>query len=87
MFQDNYFNYISGVFDSKRRLTKLKAILPLKVLLNYSLADKFVVNGRSYNINSITTNLQSGKSELELLNNFDADLRELGLQNQLQYQL
>ena len=87
LFQDNYFNYISGVFDSKRRLTKLKAILPLKVLLNYSLADKFIVNGRSYNINSITTNLQSGKSELELLNNFDANSAELGLQNELQYQL
>jgi hypothetical protein len=87
LFNDYYFKYISGVFDSKRRMVKLKAVLPLKVLLNYSLADRFIVNGRYYNINSITTNLQTGKSELELLNNFDADLRELGLQNQLQYQL
>ena len=87
LFNDNYLKYISGVFDSKRRLTKLKAILPLKVLLNYSLADRFLINGRSYNINSITTNLQSGKSEIELLNNFDANSAELGLQNELQYQL
>ena len=87
LFNDYYLKYISGVFNSKRRMVKLKAVLPLKVLLNYSLADRFIVNGRYYNINSITTNLQTGKSDLELLNNFDADLRELGLQNQLQYQL
>ena len=87
LFQDNYFKYIKGVFNPKSRITKLKAILPLNILLNYSLADRFIVNGRYYNINSITTNLQTGKSELELLNNFDEDLRELGLQNQLQYQL
>ena len=69
LFQDNYFTYISGVFDSKRRLTKLKAIIPLKILLNYSLADKFIVNGITYNINSIKTNFKTGESELELINN------------------
>ena len=87
LFNDNYLKYISGVFNPKRRLTKLNATLPLKVLLNYSLADRFLINKSSYNINSITTNLQSGKSEIELFNNFDAGSAELGLQNELQYQL
>jgi len=32
------------------------------------LADRFVINSISYKINSITTNLETGKSELELLN-------------------
>ena len=42
--------------------------MPLRVLLKYNLSDRFVINSISYKINSITTNLETGKSELELLN-------------------
>jgi hypothetical protein len=68
LFQEYYSAYISQVFDSKNRLTKIKARLPLKILLNYSLADKFVINGTDYRINSITTNLTTGEADIELLN-------------------
>jgi len=68
LFQENYFNYISGVFNTQRRLVKVKAFLPLKILLNYSLADTFIINGNEYIINSIQTNLQTGESDLELFN-------------------
>jgi len=68
LFKEYYEDYIQGVFNLKNRVSKVTAYLPLKVLLNYSLADRFVINGNSYKINSITTNLESGKSELELLN-------------------
>jgi hypothetical protein len=89
LFQTNYFNYISGVFSSKRRMTKLTAFLPLKVLLNYSLADNFTINGNTYNINSITTNLQTGKSELQLFNKIITveSVPDVALQNELQYEL
>ena len=46
----------------------MTAYLPLRILLNYNLSDTFIVNEVSYKINSITTNLENGKSELELLN-------------------
>ena len=68
LFSVYYENYIVSVFDKRNRLTKLSAYLPLSILLNYTLADRFVINGDSYKINSITTNLETGKSELELLN-------------------
>ena len=68
LFENYYKNYIVDTFDSQRRLTKVTAYLPLRILLNYSLADTFVINNKKYNINSITTDLKSGKSELELLN-------------------
>jgi len=68
LFNKYYFNYISGVFNSGRRLTKVNAFLSTSFLQTYSLADTLVINQRSYNINSITTNLQTGKSELQLLN-------------------
>lgn len=68
LFEKFYKNYIVDTFNSKRRLTKITAYLPLRILLNYTLADTFVINNRKYKINSITTDLKSGKSELELLN-------------------
>jgi len=68
LFEMYYKNYITSVFNPKNRISKVTAYLPLRILLNYSLADRFIINGNSYKINSITTNLENGKSELELLN-------------------
>ena len=68
LFQAYYSNYITSVFNPSNRISKVSAYLPLRILLNYTLADRFVLNGHSYKINSITTNFESGKSEIELLN-------------------
>ena len=68
LFQAYHSDYITDVFDPKNRLTKITAYLPLRILLNYTLADRFYINGKSYKINSIKTNMLTGKSELELLN-------------------
>lgn len=68
LFEAYYKNYITSVFNPSNRITKVSAYLPLRILLNYTLADRFVINGKSYKINSITTNFDSGKSEIELLN-------------------
>ena len=68
LYDRYYKKYISEIFDLQKRLTRIKAYLPLKVLLNYTLADKFSIKGQGYKINSINTNLESGVSELELLN-------------------
>ena len=68
LYKKYYENYILSVFNEKNRITKLTAYLPLRILLNLKLEDRFIINGNSYKINTITTNLQTGKSELELLN-------------------
>ncbi len=68
LFENYYKEYIQDVFNKKRRLTKIKAFLPLKILLKYTLADTFIIAGKEYKINSITTNLQTGESDMELLN-------------------
>jgi len=68
LFQAYYSNYITSVFNPTNRITKVTAYLPLRILRNYTLADRFVINGKSYKINSIKTNLKNGKSDLELLN-------------------
>ncbi len=68
LFANYYTSYITDVFKVKRRLFKVKAYLPLKILRTYTLADKFVIGNQEYRINSITTNLGTGESDLELLN-------------------
>ena len=68
LFEAYYKNYITSVFQETNRITKVTAYLPLRILLNYTLADRFVIAGKSYKINSIKTNLKNGKSDLELLN-------------------
>ena len=68
LFKQYYETYIKQMFTKSNRIIKLKAYLPLRILLNYTLADKFIYKGRKHQINSITTNLTTGESEIELLN-------------------
>ena len=68
LFESYYSNYITDVFNTKNRITKVKAYLPLRILLNFTLADRFDINGKRYKINSIETNLATGESNIELLN-------------------
>jgi len=68
LYKDYYNKYITNIFDVSSRLIKVTAYLPLSILVNYNLSDRFVISGNKYKINSITTNLDTGKSEIELLN-------------------
>ena len=68
LFKTYYQKYISDVFSYNRRLVKVQAILPQSFLLNYKLSDTIVINNEEFIINKITTNLQTGRSSLELLN-------------------
>ena len=68
LFNKYYKSYIQDTFNTKQRITKISAYLPLRILLNYKLADRFIINDNVYKINSITTNLEDGKSNIELLN-------------------
>ena len=68
LFQNYYQEYIQRVFNTKTRIFRFKAVLSLKFLLTYSLADRIYISGRAFTINKITTDLQTGRSMLELLN-------------------
>lgn len=68
LFKGFYQDYLVDTFSLKRRLKKVTAYLPLRIFTKLELNDTIVINENSYKINSITTNLLTGKSELELLN-------------------
>lgn len=68
LFLTYYRNYILSLFSDKKRLYKFKCFLPAKTLTQYKLNDQFKIGDKLYRINSIKTNLNTGASELELLN-------------------
>ena len=68
LFKKFYNSYIEEIFDIKRRLTKLKAYLPISMLHKYSLADRLIVFNEVYKINKIVTNFETLLSDVELIN-------------------
>ena len=69
LFESEYKKYIQGVFDNSMRLKKVTAYLPMKIYYNLQLNDLIEMNQQSYKINSLSTDLTTGKTEFELLNN------------------
>ena len=68
LFETEYKTYIQDVFNEKRRLTKVTAYLPMKIYYNLKLNDLIEIGQDTYKINSLTTDLTTGKTEFELLN-------------------
>ena len=66
-----YSDYIRGIFERTSRIVTYNTVLKLNTLLKYKLNDLIIVNGKEYRINSIRTNLNNGKSDVELITNFD----------------
>ncbi len=68
LFDQYYSTYINDVFDNQRRITKVTAYLPLKIIYNLKMNDRVSIGSQEYIINSLKTNLTNGKSDIELLN-------------------
>jgi len=68
LFETKYKTYIQDVFNEKRRLITVTALLPMKVYYNLQLNDLIQLGQDSYKINSMKTDLTTGKTEFELLN-------------------
>ena len=68
LFATYYENYIAEIFNTKRRMFKVTAYLPLNLIYNLKLYDTIEINYENYRINSMTTDLTNGKSSIELIN-------------------
>ena len=67
LYQNYYNTYIANLFKTNSRLVQYNAYLPLHIILNYTLADIFVINGQQFRINSLNINLTNNKSQIELI--------------------
>ena len=68
LFYQYYRTYIQGVFNKRKRLFKIKAFLPQRVLLQMTTADSLTIFSQSFRINKMSTNFQTGETTFELLN-------------------
>ena len=68
LFSSFYKKYIESVFNAKKRIFTFTAYLPPSFLIHYRLNDQLKIQDTVYRINSIRTNLNTGKSKLELIN-------------------
>lgn len=68
LFKRFYQTYIEEIFAVNRRLSKVTAYLPVSTQINIELWDRVRIGDREFKINSMTTNLKDGKTELELIN-------------------
>jgi len=70
LYNQYYDNYLSNIFNSKARLIKVSGILPTSLLTTIKLNDRLVIRDKRYLINTMTTDLTTGKVQFELLTDF-----------------
>jgi hypothetical protein len=68
LFERYYKSYIESIYNYRARIISMTAYLPLSFLLAYTLDDVLLIDGKGYRINSMSANLKTGKTDLELIN-------------------
>lgn len=68
LYSNFWSDYISDLYSKKRRISNWKGNLPIGVIIRLKLNDRIVIQDKSYIINSMKTNLNTGDVDLELLN-------------------
>ena len=61
-------DYITDLYDAKRRVFNVSAVLPLGKILNLQLNNKLIWNNQRWIINSADVNMTTGKVDFQLLN-------------------
>ena len=68
LYKTYWEDYITDLYDRKRRVFIYKAQMPLGLMLALKLNDKLTIGERNYLINQVKLNLTTGEAQLELLN-------------------
>ena len=71
LFSNYHKDYITSIFNFKRRTFKYEAFLPLRVALKLQLNDVLQIHNQYFRINKLKWNLITGKTSFELINSFD----------------
>ena len=75
LYSIHYKDYISAIFELKRRTFKYVANLPIQIVTRLDLNDVIAINEIDYRINKYSYNLLNGLTKLELINGFDTTLK------------
>lgn len=67
LFKTYYEEYVQDIYNRRSRILKVKAFLPVNVILKMTLDDEVTIGNRLYGINKMKLNLNTGKADLELM--------------------
>lgn len=70
LYSNYHAEYISGIFNIKRRDYKYKAYLPFNIITKISLDDVLQISENFYRIDKFTLNITTGETELNLISSF-----------------
>lgn len=71
LYSNYHSDYITSIFNFKRRNFKFEANLPTYIMLKLKLNDVLKIKENYYRLNDFTYNLMTGKTKLNLINSFD----------------
>ena len=74
LYSIHYKDYVTAIFELKRRTFKYTANLPIQIVTRLELNDVISINSIDYRINKYSYNLLNGFTKLELINGFDTRL-------------
>lgn len=78
LYLTRYLNYLTNLFSKKARLVKLSAMLPNSLVQKIKLSNRIQIKDTRYLINSMTTDLTTLETKLELITDF-RDAEEYGV--------
>jgi len=70
LYQTYYENYIENLYNIQTRLVKQNANFEPFLLSNLQLKDRLIIRDKRYIINTVTFDITSGETNLELINDF-----------------
>jgi hypothetical protein len=70
LFFNYYSRYLNNLYQLKSRIVKCKAVFSLPFLNALQLNDRLVIRDKRYTINQMTTDLNTGEVDLELIQDF-----------------
>jgi hypothetical protein len=68
LYNEYWSDYITDLYNVKRRLLQVDAVLPLGIILTLNLQNGVIWNNNKYIVNNVSLNMTTGKATFELLN-------------------
>ena len=68
LYYNYWSDYITDLYNQKRRIVEIEAILPVGKITSMDLKNAVIWNGTKYIVNSVKVNMTTGKATFELLN-------------------
>lgn len=68
LYNTEWVNYITDLYNQKRRIVQVDAILPIGKIININLRNAVIWNNNKYVVNSVKLNMTTGRATFELLN-------------------